>query len=136
VSRLRGPGRALALVVAGFVAIACVTGHDVLVDRQWTLASVAGAPAAAPGSVAFGADGRFTIDTGCNRGGGTYHLDGNRILLDSETLTEMACDGAVGEQERIVLGVVEGRPTYAIDTGTGRLRLTGPGEVVLLFDAP
>lgn len=121
---------AIALVVAG-----CITGQDVLVERSWRLASVGGRPPAAEAGASFGTDGRFTIQTGCNSGGGTYHLDGNRILLDSETLTEMACDEPRAAQEAAILGVIEGMPTYAIDTGTGRLRLTGPGGVVLVFEA-
>ena len=142
-NRPRGPRRSLAafaplapLAALATAAVGCMTGSDVLVERPWSLVTIAGQPPAAAGGVTFGTDGRFTVDTGCNSGGGTYHLQGNRISLDSEVLTQVACVGAVGEQERAVLGVIEGTPAYAIDTETGRLRLTGPGDVVLLLEVP
>ncbi len=39
-------------------------------------------------------------------------------------------------QDAILLGVVEGRPRFEIDTRTGRLRLTSSTGQVLLFESP
>jgi heat shock protein HslJ len=132
----------LRLVGLAWVAVmlgGCLTAHDVLTDRPWRLVEVGGAapidPAGAVG-VSFGTDGRFAISTGCISGGGTYHLDGNRILLDSEQLVPTPCPSALAGQHAAILAVIEGRPTYAIDTGTGRLRLTSEAGEVLLFEAP
>jgi heat shock protein HslJ len=124
----------LALVAAG-----CLTTGDVLVDRPWKLVEVAGAPPVDTDGVVgvtFGADGRFQVTTGCRSGGGTYHLDGNRILLDSEVLQSTSCDKAEAAQDAILIDVVEGRPRFEIDTRTGRLRLTSESGAILLFDTP
>jgi heat shock protein HslJ len=121
------------------VAAGCLTTSEVLVDRPWKLVEVAGAPPADPEGVVgvrFGTDGRFSVNTGCRNGGGTYHVDGNRILLDSEILQPSPCDEAMTAQDAILLGVVEGRPRFELDTRTGRLRLTGDGGEVLLFESP
>jgi heat shock protein HslJ len=130
--------------VAGLAAVvtlvaACLTTSDVLVDRPWKLVEIGGASPVDPAGivgVSFGTDGRFRVNTGCRSGGGTYHLDGNRILLDSEILQPIPCDEAMAAQDADVLGVVEGRPTYSIGTGTGRLRLAGEDGSVLLFETP
>ncbi len=108
-------------------------------DRPWKIVQVGTAPAVDPDGVigvSFGTDGRFTVHTGCQSGGGTYHLDGNRILLDSEQLQPVPCAGAVASQEAALLGVVEGSPRFEIDTGTGNLRLTTEGGETLVFVTP
>jgi heat shock protein HslJ len=128
---------ALGLLVVA--AAGCLTTSEVLVDRPWKLVEVAGAAPVDPEGivgVSFGTDGRFAVDTGCRSGGGTYHLDGNRILLDSEILQPSPCGEAIAAQDAVLLGVVEGRPRFEIDTRTGRLRLTAEEGTVLLFETP
>ena len=130
---------AIALAGVALAAAGCLTAHDVITDRPWALVEIAGAPPVDPEGIvgmAFGTDGRYQVGTGCNSGGGTYHLEGNRILLDSEVLQPSPCDEAMAAQDRQILAVLEGEPRYEIDTRTGRLRLTGPGGDVLLFEAP
>ena len=136
---MRGLGRLVPLGLLVLVVAGCLTTSDVLVDRPWKLDEVAGVPPVDPEGVvgvSFGTDGRFTVNTGCRSGGGTYHFDGNRILLDSEILQPSPCDEAMAAQDAILLGVVEGRPRFEIDTRTGRLRLTSESGEVLLFVAP
>lgn len=136
---MRGPARAAALVVVVLAAAGCLTTSEVLVDRPWKLVEIAGAPPVDPEGVVgvrFGTDGRFTVNTGCNTTGGTYHLDGNQILLDTVQQTLVLCDGDLATQEARVLAVVKNAPAYAIDTGTGRLRLTSDAGQILLFEAP
>jgi heat shock protein HslJ len=131
--------RAVAVGALAVVLAACLTTGDVLVDRPWKLAEIAGVAAVDPDGivgVGFGTDGRFTVNTGCRSGGGTYHLEGNRILLDSEILQPSPCDEAMAAQDAVLLGVVEGRPRFEIDTRTGRLRLTSESGEVLLFETP
>ncbi len=136
---MKGWGRLSGLGMLLLVAAGCLTTSEVLVDRGWKLVEVSGAPAVDPDGVVgvgLGSDGRFRLNTGCNSGGGTYHLDGNRILLDAETLQPSPCDEAMAAQDGAIRSVVEGRPAYAIDTGTGRLRLTSEAGQVLLLEAP
>jgi heat shock protein HslJ len=134
-----GLARVASLVIVALVAAACLTTTEVLVDRPWKLVEIDGVPRVdlgVPASVAFDTDGRFQVHTGCRSGGGTYHLDGNRILLDTEILQPSPCDAAMAEQDAVLLGVVEGRPRFEIDSRTGRLRLTSEAGQVLLFVAP
>lgn len=136
---MRGLARAAAVGLLVLVAAGCLTTSEVLVDRPWKLVEVAGPPPVDPEGVvgvSFGTDGRFSVNTGCRSGGGTYHVDGNRILLDSESLQPSPCDEAMAAQDAILLGVVEGRPRFELDTRTGRLRLTAEDGTVLLFEAP
>ncbi len=133
------PKRLVALGLFALVAAACMTTTDVLVDRPWKLDEVGGAPPVDPAGivgVGFGTDGRFQVHTGCRSGGGTYHVDGNRILLDSEILQPSPCDEAMAAQDAVLFGVVEGRPRFEIDTRTGRLRLTSEAGDILLFVSP
>ena len=136
---MRRLARAALLSVVVLAAVGCLTTSEALVGRPWSLVEVAGAPPVDPdgiGAVSFGIDGRFQVDTGCRSGGGTYHLDGNRIFLDAEILQPSPCDEAMAAQDAILLGVVEGRPRFELDTRTGRLRLTAEDGTVLLFEAP
>jgi heat shock protein HslJ len=133
--------RALPIVGAlAILGLGCGTDGQVpFPDRPWKLVEITGQPPVDPDGIVglgFGADGRFGVNTGCNSGGGTCHLDGNRILLDSEILQPSLCDEAMDAQDSILLGVVEGRPRFEIDTRTSRLRLTGEAGEVLLFVTP
>lgn len=122
------------LVLLVLVGGGCLTTRDVLVSRTWTLAEVHGERPVEAASVSFTGDGSFVVRTGCNIVGGTYHLDGNRILLDTVHQTLVLCEGELATQEAAVLAVVRNRPAYAIETGTGRLRLTSDADQVLLFE--
>jgi heat shock protein HslJ len=122
---------ALAVLLAG-----CMTSADVISDRTWTLDEVNGLPAAGPGTLTLGADGRLSLEPGCNSGSGTYAIEGNRLLTGPIAVTERLCaDDAVNTQEAIVVQVIDADPTFAVDTRTGQLRLMA-GDATLLFDAP
>jgi heat shock protein HslJ len=136
---MKGLIRSLALVAVVLLVAACMSSGDVISGKPWKLAEIGGSAPVDPDGiigVSFGADGRFQVNTGCRSGGGTFHADGNRIVLDSETLQPNSCDEAMAAQDVILLGAIEGRPRFEIDTGTGRLRLTGERGDVLLFDSP
>lgn len=132
--RARRTVLAAALLGAVLAAGGCITSEQVIVRGHWTLHSVDGVPPAAPGRLDFEADGTVALDTGCNAGGGTYRIDGLRLLTEELRTTLIGCQGAVAAQEQAFLEVLAGPPAFAIDTGTGRLRLTGPTGRVLLFD--
>lgn len=136
---MRGLAWIAALGLLGLAAAGCLTTSEVLVDRPWKLVDVSGTSPVDPEGivgVSFGTDGRFQVNTGCRSGGGTFHVDGNRIILDSEILQPSPCDEAAAAQDAILLRVVEGRPRFEIDTRTGRLRLTSDAGQVLLFESP
>ena len=136
---MRGFTQIAALGLVLLAVAGCLTTSDVLVDRPWSLVEIVGVAPVDPGgigSVSFGTDGRFQVVSGCRSGGGTYHLDGNRIILDTEILQPSPCDEAMAAQDKILLGVVDAVPRFEIDTRTGRLRLTGENGMTLLFESP
>ena len=136
---MRVAARRAALGLLVLALAGCLTTNEVLVDRPWTLVEIDGVPRVnvdVPAGMGFGTDGRFWINTGCRSGGGSYHPDGNRILLDAEILQPSPCDDAMAAQDAILAGAIEGRPQFDIDTQTGRLRLTTEAGQILLFETP
>jgi heat shock protein HslJ len=61
-------------------------------------------------------------------------IDGNRLVTDEIGITMKACEEAVMAQEQVFLGVLDADPRYEIETGTGRLLLSG-GGATLTFEA-
>ena len=131
---MRGGCRLVARGVLVLAAAGCVTSADVITGKPWKRRS----PVDPDGivGVSFGTDGRFQVQTGCRSGGGTFHVEGNRVVLDSEMLQPTPCSDALSAQDAILLRAVEGRPRFEIDTRTGRLRLTNEAGQVLLFETP
>jgi heat shock protein HslJ len=128
-------GLALAGILAG-----CMPSSDALVDRPWDLAEITGALPAVPAHIEFGAepfgsDGQFTVQPGCNTGGGTYRIVGNTIQFADVRLTAMACGDPADAQEQAFLGVLSASPRFEIETRTGRLRLTAD-DGALVFVTP
>jgi heat shock protein HslJ len=103
-----------------------------LVGPTWTVESiltgdaVMSVPAGATATFVFKADGTLDLSPGCNRGGGTWKLQGAGIEISGVVLTKMACQGPGGELEGHVLAVLEaGTLTASIDADM--LTLNGPG---------
>lgn len=50
-------------------------------------------------TLAFLLDGKVTLRADCNRGGGTYQIDGAKLTIDAATLTRKACpQGSLGNR--------------------------------------
>lgn len=108
-----------------------------LVGPTWRVDSIVAGDAVSsvPGGVVatlqFGADGRVQVATGCNRGGGSYRVDGDTIAFGTLALTEMACEGPSGAMEAAVLAVVgSGAVAYTIDASALTLDAGGPGLIL------
>ncbi len=84
-----------------------------IVGPTWTVESivagdaVSSLPEGASATIVFKADGSFELDAGCNRGGGTWKLDGGGIAFSGVMLTKMACTGAGAQLEGAVLTVID-----------------------------
>ena len=82
------------------------------IGTTWTVESlisgdaVSSAPGGAVATLTFADDGSFTIETGCNSGGGRYVLDGNALTVRDAFTTLIDCGGAAGQLEGAVLGVL------------------------------
>jgi heat shock protein HslJ len=79
----------------------------------WTVESiidgdtVSSVPEGATATILFKADGTVEVDAGCNRGSGTWRLDGAGIRVESLALTKMACQGPGAQLEGAVLRVLD-----------------------------
>ena len=111
-----------------------------LVGPTWTVEAlltgdaVASAPGDATATFVFLADGTVDVSPGCNRGSGTWKLEGSGIAITDVALTRMACDGPAGELEAFVLQVLSAETLEAsIDASV--LTLRGPGSGLQLRGA-
>jgi len=108
-----------------------------LVGPTWTVNSilagdaVSSIPDGVVASLKFGADGRFELQTGCNSGGGSYAVEGARIQFRDVVTTKRGCDGASGQMEAAVLGVLRAETlTFAIDAGSLTIMAGAQGLVL------
>jgi heat shock protein HslJ len=77
-------------------------------------------------------DGRIGLSAGCNIIGGTYRVDGARLVVDAAGMTEMGCDPARHAQDDWLTNFIGSRPTLRL-TGND-LVLDADGTVVTLAD--
>jgi len=133
--RLRPAAALAALAVAALVAAGCMTSADAITGRAWKLVEIGGAAPAVEAGLGLEVDGRYSVRPGCNSGGGTYTINGNRITFGVAAITAMACGEPADGQEQAFLGVLGSTPAFEVETQTGRLRLKGAaGDLV--FVAP
>jgi len=105
-----------------------------LVGPKWTVESIimgetaVSVPQGATAWLQFGADGRLSLNTGCNSGGGPYTADGATITFGAIAMTKMACAGAAGQLEQAVMAVLNARTVdYSIDAQTLTLEAGAAG---------
>jgi heat shock protein HslJ len=104
------------------------------VDSLISVDSVSSLPAGASASLRFDEGGRFTVETGCNSGGGGFSAENGTLVLTDMFITERACDGAPDQLEQAVLAVLLAESiTYAVDGQ--QLTLTA-GEAGLILRGP
>jgi heat shock protein HslJ len=108
-----------------------------LVGPAWTVDSivagdaVSSIPDGVVATLTFDGEGRVAVQTGCNQGGGSYAVDGDRIRFAEIVLTKMACDGPRGDMEAAVLAVLHAEDlTYAIEAGSLTLQADAQGLVL------
>lgn len=86
------------------------------------------------------ADGTININGGCNTMGGAYRIDGDRIVTDQMSMTEMACDPPRMQQDDWLATYLSGA-TFTLDGDTlillnDDVRLTLLDEEVATPDQP
>jgi heat shock protein HslJ len=102
------------------------TSHEIL-DIDWLVQSIAGHEAAegVVSTVRLGSDGRVTGDAGCNRFGGSYTIEGERLEVGPLAATKRMCPDEIMTQEDRFLELL-GTPL--------RFELTAEGFLVLYPD--
>ena len=108
-----------------------------LVGPTWTVNTILSGDAASSipdgvlATLTFAAGGRVEVQPGCNQGGGSYAIEGNRIRFADIVLTKMACDGARGQMEAAVLAVLGAdNLTFAIEAGSLTLQAGAQGLIL------
>jgi heat shock protein HslJ len=133
----------VALAAASVIIVGtagCMPSSDAIADRPWGLAEINGSAPAVPAHIefgvdGFGTDGTYTVQPGCNTGGGTYRIVGNTIDFGQASITAMACGEPADSQEQAFMAVLGDRPRFEIETQTGRLRLAADSGS-LIFVTP
>ena len=97
-----------------------------------TADAVSTVPAGTEASLVF-ADGKVTVEAGCNSGSATYELGEGTIRFGPVGITMKLCDDTTMELEQAVLGVLQGEVTYAIDADT--LTLSSGSNALILTAA-
>ena len=88
--------------------------------------AVSSMPSGVEASLVF-ADGKVAVDTGCNKGSGAAEIGDTTITFGPIATTKMFCEGAAGEVEQQVLGVLTGEVAYTVDADVLQLRGAGGG---------
>ncbi len=57
---------------------------------------------------------QVSAQAGCNTYGGTYHLEGDTLVVEGGAMTEMGCDGPRHAQDDWVFGLIGSQPTLAL----------------------
>lgn len=96
-----------------------LTGHPWTVTSIISGDAVSSTPQGATATLLFNADGTLTVNAGCNQGGATWKAVGAGIEVTDLVLTKKACEGAGGQLESAVVGVLRARTIAAtIDSNT------------------
>jgi heat shock protein HslJ len=118
------------------VLSACSGGAGAdLNGREFLSTSVDGAPrplvAGTQIRLSF-ADGQIGASAGCNSMGGTYRLEGNILVFDGGSMTEMGCDEARHAQDDWLSSFLASRPTLTL--AGNQLTLVGDGTTIAFVD--
>jgi heat shock protein HslJ len=103
-----------------------VEGTVWMVEGLVSNQAVSSMPAGVEASLVF-ADGKVAVDAGCNKGSGTAEIGDTSITFGPIATTKMFCEGAAGEVEQQVLGVLTGEVAYTVDADVLQLRGAGGG---------
>lgn len=117
--------RRLALLLLPLLAAGCVAASRPaapLAGTSWRLLAIDGQPAALLDQAGIAFDSKtISASVGCNRMGGAYHVDRQRLFAGPLVQTEMYCEGAVWGQEQALSALLAGAPRF--DLSANRLTL-------------
>lgn len=82
--------------------------------------------------ISFDTTGGLGANAGCNTIGGSYVIDGNRLMITAAGMTEMGCDQARFDQDDWFNAFLASNPTFALNGND--LTLTNGDTVITLLD--
>lgn len=122
--------KALALFALPLLG-ACTTMTDSgtasqLAGTEWRFTAIDGAAPVRPdrATMSFTPE-RISANVGCNGMGGSWRLDGSRLIGGPYMSTKMFCEGVM-EQENAVGALLAANPTVTVSGN--RMTLTAPGH--------
>ena len=122
--------RRLALLLLPLLAAGCVAASRPaapLAGTSWKLLAIDGQPAAMLDQAGLSFDKEtISASVGCNRMGGAYRVDRQRLFAGPLVQTEMDCDGAVWGQEQALSALLAGAPQISLSAT--RLTLVSSGH--------
>lgn len=96
-----------------------LTGHVWTVTSIISGDTVSNTPQGPTATLLFNADGTLVVNAGCNQGAATWRAAGTDITVADLVLTKKACEGAGGQLESAVVGVLRaGSIAATIDSST------------------
>lgn len=131
-------------LAAGLMLSACVTTGSgtastnantaaALQAGEWRVEDIAGAGVidGSNATLMFGADGKLSGDTSCNRLIASYTVEGDKLTISPAGTTMMACPPALMKQEHKLVALLGKVNSYSIDQ-TGALTLiAASGEKII-----
>ncbi len=116
-----------------------VGSADRLASRTWIATRISEDGAARP--LVAGTQLTLTFDdgtaggsAGCNSFGGDYHLDGDRLVVEEMSMTEMGCDPDRHTQDEWITGLLNTEPQWSVSGDELTITATGSGtETVIVF---
>ena len=79
-------------------------------------------------------DGQLGASAGCNHFGATYRIDGDRLLVDGGSMTEMGCDGPRHAQDDWLFGFLGADPTFTLSGNDLVLTVDDADTTITLLD--
>jgi heat shock protein HslJ len=74
----------------------------------------------------------LSANAGCNAMGGTYHMEGSRLVFESGSMTAMACDADRDKQDQWLAAFLESKPTLTL--AGNDLTMANETTVIRLLD--
>ena len=124
----------IALLLAACAATSAETRRDIR-GIEWRAVDINGAPVAAgrPLTLRLDGGGRASGHGGCNSFSAPYRLRSElRLEFGPIAATEIACEGAVGEQEARYLAILDAAESYS-RYGDGSLSVIAPDGRAVRF---
>jgi len=112
-----------------------VNATNPLANTSWRMATLYGNPPVAGTTpmAFFYADGRLSVDGGCNNFTSTYSTYGDQIYIGPLSGGQMACAGEIGAQEGSFVNAIQSATTFSI-TSNQLILKNSAGTEVLRFN--
>lgn len=107
----------------------CGGAPALLLQGDWTVATVKGAATEAPAALRFDGD-RISGNSGCNRFSGTVHLEAEGLTLSGIAMTRMACPPAQMRTEAAVAAALDATTRFDIAEDGALVLLAGDRPVL------